>query len=456
MATRQRNTVLESLVREAGCPHEAVTARINALGRPQLQLTYGRAALSQWIAGHFPPPEVRELAARVLSAKLGRAVTAAQIWPDTLAQQALTFPAAPADSVKLLDALARGDVDRRDLVIAAGYTGAAAVLPTWGWLVGSDDDLTTANGLRRIGSRDVRRIHSVLARFDVIDHARGGGRGRLAVARYLNRRVIPLLEGHYSERVGRDLFAAAALVARKAGLMAADDGLPGLAQRYWIQALRMAKASGDRALGAHVLVSMSHQAIDLGQSEVAAELARAADVGTGGNAPAALRAKISIMHARALTRRFQRDGQQDRVGQRAAMTHIDATTDAFASQHGPGERWWLSNVTAAYLDGQTAHCHLELGRVGLAERHAVAALDSHSARHVRRRVMGGLLLAAVHATGGEPEHACDLANAALSGAGDLRSTRANRELGRLRLALHRHRRNPHVAQFLDDTREDTP
>jgi hypothetical protein len=43
----------------------------------------------------------------------------------------------------------------------------------------------------------------------------------------------------------------------------------GLAQRYYIQSLWLAKAGGARALGAHVLADMSIQAYDLGQARVA-------------------------------------------------------------------------------------------------------------------------------------------------------------------------------------------
>ncbi|MGC5022192.1 hypothetical protein [Micromonospora sp. DT47] len=47
-------------------------------------------------------------------------------------------------------------------------------------------------------------------------------------------------------------------------LMAYDDGEHGLAQRYLIQALRLAQASNSTALGAYVLAGMSDQANLLG------------------------------------------------------------------------------------------------------------------------------------------------------------------------------------------------
>ena len=60
--------------------------------------------------------------------------------------------------------------------------------------------------------------------------------------------------------------------------------MPGsaLAQRYFVQALALAQAGGDRLLGASILDAMSHQATYLGRFGEAANLARAARTGTQG------------------------------------------------------------------------------------------------------------------------------------------------------------------------------
>ena len=58
------------------------------------------------------------------------------------------------------------------------------------------------------------------------------------------------------------------------------------AQRYFIQALGLAKAAGDRLLGASILDAMSHQATYTGRFGEAANLARAARTGTSGIATA--------------------------------------------------------------------------------------------------------------------------------------------------------------------------
>ena len=91
-----------------------------------------------------------------------------------------------------------------------------------------------------------------------LDHRFGSGHVRPVVVHYLNSVVSGLLAGSYREAVGRELFAAVARLTELAGYMAVDTGQPGLAQRYYIQALRLAQAAGDRGYGGYVLAA-SHE-----------------------------------------------------------------------------------------------------------------------------------------------------------------------------------------------------
>lgn len=81
---------------------------------------------------------------------------------------------------------------------------------------------------------------------------------------YVNQVVLPLLHGSYDNTIGRQLMAAAARLCGLCAFMSFDCGQQGLAQRYFIQALRLAQAGGNRALGAHILADMSMQAHHVG------------------------------------------------------------------------------------------------------------------------------------------------------------------------------------------------
>ena len=140
--------------------------------------------------------------------------------------------------------------------------------------------------------------------------------------------------------------------------MAVDTGQPGLAQRYYIQALRLAQAAGDRGYGGYVLAA-SH------------EPSRRRSSATRGRSPS----------SRA-PRRRARAGRSPRA--REAMFHAAEARghallgDARACQAvaGPGGRRagarrrrdagddpaWIAHFDQAYLADELAHCHRDLGQ----------------------------------------------------------------------------------------------
>ena len=68
----------------------------------------------------------------------------------------------------------------------------------------------------------------------------------------------------------------AAELAHLVGWMAYDGEQHGLAQRYLIQALGLARLAGDDALGAEILAAMSQQAVYVARPGQAVDLARVA------------------------------------------------------------------------------------------------------------------------------------------------------------------------------------
>src|SRR5215216_2352558 len=71
-------------------------------------------------------------------------------------------------------------------------------------------------GVRHVGEADVDRIRVDTDTFGLMDQRHGGGHVRWMVVEYLRREVQPLLHGTYSDRVGRELFATAAMLTRRA------------------------------------------------------------------------------------------------------------------------------------------------------------------------------------------------------------------------------------------------
>lgn len=151
---------------------------------------------------------------------------------------------------------------------------------------------------RRVTTADIAALRSVGELFRTLDHAYGGGHARQALVSYLVHEAEPTLRGTYGEATGRRLFAAAADLTRLAGWTTYDIAAHGLAQRYFVQALRLAQAAGDRAYGAYVLVTMSRQAVYLGHGREAVQLARVAQQGVGSGRPPAVQAMLHSAEAR--------------------------------------------------------------------------------------------------------------------------------------------------------------
>ncbi|NEB83922.1 regulator, partial [Streptomyces anulatus] len=151
---------------------------------------------------------------------------------------------------------------------------------------------------QRVGGGDVAALRSVGELFRTLDHAYGGGHARQALVRYLEHEAEPMLRGTYGEATGRRLFAAVADLTRLAGWTSYDIAAHGLAQRYFVQALRLAQAAGDRGYGAYVLITMSRQAVYLGHGREAVQLARVAQQGVGSAAPPLVQALLHAVEAR--------------------------------------------------------------------------------------------------------------------------------------------------------------
>ncbi|MCI0689020.1 MAG: hypothetical protein L0Y54_17580 [Sporichthyaceae bacterium] len=441
--SRQRNERLLDLVAQTGSSYEALMAHLRELARSRGQeLGYGQSALAQWVAGHVPPPNVQRLFAQVLSAKLGRRVHPADVWLDALVERLLEFSGDVDEAVRLVTELWRHDVRRREFLRGTVDT-ALMVTPVFGWLITPVPETVSHAGIRRVGAADVRRLYTALERFGHADHHHGGGQLRESLVRYLHTRVTPLLNGRYSDRVGRELFRVAALLTRKAAMGAYDSGRHGLAQAYFTQALRLAHAASDPTLGAHVLASMSHHTLDLNRPADAVQIARAAAVGARRAAPAAILAKIAVLEARGHARLGDWVGC-DRQLVAAAKLRERLTTETLDTA-------WPASVSAAYLDGQTAACYLDLDRADLAIRYASAALASYPAHQVRRRAMSSANLALAHARNRDLDAAANIGFDAVRLADQLDSARTRASLRALRLTLTPFASTGTVRDFLERT-----
>jgi hypothetical protein len=256
---------------------------------------------------------------------------------------------------------------------------------------------------------------------------------------YLNSVVSGLLAGSYREQVGRDLFAAVSRLTELAGYMAVDTGQPGLAQRYYIQALRLAQAAGDRGYGGYILAAgMSHLAASLGNPREIAQLARAAQEGARGQVTPTVEAMFYAAEARGHALLGDARSFSAVAGLAVeAMDHSDPARDPS----------WIAHFDHAYLADELAHCHRDLGQAVPAARRAEEALAAHPASRARRRAIDLLLLADAQAQQRDLDRACHTGAEAVVLLSGLRSNRGVEYLEDFRRRLAPFTAEPVVRAF---------
>ncbi|MEU0132670.1 regulator [Streptomyces sp. NPDC006296] len=269
---------------------------------------------------------------------------------------------------------------------------------------------------QRVGSGDVAALRSVGELFRTLDNAYGGGHARQALVRYLEHEAEPMLRGSYGEAIGRRLFSAAADLTRLAGWTSYDIAAHGLAQRYFVQALRLAQAAGDRAYGAFVLVTMSRQAVYLGHGREAVQLARVAQQGIGPSAPPVVLALLHSAEAR---------GHGVLGESRACVAALVRAERALGiSRPGDDVPHWAGYFDEAQLADEFGHCHRDLQQYRVAAQHAERSLQLRAPAYARSRLFCRVVLASARLGLGELDQACRLGAEAAQQAAEMRSVRA--------------------------------
>ncbi|OEJ59486.1 transcriptional regulator [Streptomyces agglomeratus] len=447
LVARQPNERLQALIQEAGCSNAGLARRVNMCGAEHgLDLRYDKTSVARWLRGQQPRGRAPGIIAEAIGRKLGRTVTIDEIGmangKNLASGIGLQFSPTVPGAIEQVCELWRSDVGRRDFLSGSTVAASALVEPSRDWLItGADNQVARTAGGGRVGASDVGAVRATTEALVELDHRYGSGHVRPIVVHYLNSVVSGLLSGSYRESVGRDLFAAVARLTELAGYMAVDTGQPGLAQRYYIQALRLAQAAGDRGYGGDVLAaSMSHLAAQLGNPREIAQLARAAQEGARGQVTP--RAEAMFCAAEARGHALMGDARACNQMAGKALGAMERTGEGSGD-----DPTWIAHFDHAYLSDELAHCHRDLGQGQAAARRAQDALDGHPPSRARRRAIGLVVLATAQIQQREVEQACHTGTRAVELLGTLRSNRGAEYLEDFQQRLAPFRDEPAVREF---------
>ncbi len=418
---RQPNAQLGEVMRRAGCSNTSLASRVQAVAREHgTELRCTHVDVRRWLDGVTPRPATALHIAVALSRKAGTRVTADDIGMGSSGASAtlesgLDYPEDGTLAGQRLLGLTRRELAGDLAALEAVVVPAAWPTPMLKWLLSRPEPMHVHGAGRiKVGESDVAAVRATAQMFMTMDFQFGGGHARAALAQYFANDVCPLLDGRYTEQVGRKLYSAAAEVAQLLGWTAYDTGRHGLAQSYLIQALKLAQEAGDRMMGGRLLANMSHQATYLGNFEQAVQLARAAQEGARNAASATTMAMFLAMEARAHA------GNRDD----AACSQALREAELFYDKSDPAEDpEWIRYFDAAELAGEGAHCFRDLRSPRSTQEFVARAIELTDPAYVRTLAFIRLVHAASFVQQREPGQAVAVARDAIELAGSLKSQR---------------------------------
>ncbi|WP_198668659.1 tetratricopeptide repeat protein [Streptomyces triticisoli] len=273
MAKREPNVALGRLLTESRWTHRQFARAVNRIGTETgTLLRYDESAVSHWLGGTVPREAVRVCILEALSRRLGRPVTHAEAGLPVPRDHSPTA----ADTVEGLIDLGRQDMDpSRRSVLGVGLFSVALTIPGWPDVIGRVEAVQSGRA-SRIGMNEVDIVTAMTERVSEIDDQFGGRHARPMAATFMVNTVASYLRADAPENVRKAMLSAASDLLYLTGYMAVDEGLHGLAQRYYVKALELAGAAEDHLTYCTTLRGMSVQAVDLRHGTKAMELADAA------------------------------------------------------------------------------------------------------------------------------------------------------------------------------------
>ncbi|MFG3495840.1 hypothetical protein [Streptomyces sp. NPDC047928] len=268
---RTPNASLAALMAEAGWGNGQFARAVNrTAAEAGASLHYGASTVTYWLKGALPKEAARPFIVEALARRIGRPVTRTEAG----------FPGDSASEADDLADIARGDMDpSRRGVLSAGLYSAALMIPQYSDLgdhVESAGKEVRAGRTVRVGAAEVATVRTMTDHVAHILDDLGGGHARPMAAAFLANTVLTWLDADATSKVRDDMMAAAADFVYLTGWMAMYERAHGLGQRYFVQALGLAKDARDHVTYCRTLRGMALQASNLGYGPRALEFADSA------------------------------------------------------------------------------------------------------------------------------------------------------------------------------------
>jgi transcriptional regulator with XRE-family HTH domain len=443
----------------------ALADRRKAVGHTQEQLAallgVERSTVVRWEAGETEPlPWCRPKLAEALGISLN-ALHDLLAEPEDLQRQpgdalSLLGDVTSAQIGTLMELFAAMDIASRrevlqELVI---MSGAILLQPVRRWLAQALAVVPLVSPAS-VSDNALDALERATMLFRRWDASSVGGLRRKAVVGQLNAVAESLREVH-SPEVNRRLFRIMAELAQLAGWMAYDQGLPGVAQRYYLLGLSACQEARSPVLGAKILGDMTQLSTAYCHYEDSLDLARTALYILPRHDDALVRTELLGLESRA----------HAHLGNESAATRAaEACVEVWQEAQGEVAPDWLHYIDQAEVDCLAANAYTELalnaddaGQAVVyaewAERHTLSARESRAQGYDRSRILDEIRLAKVRLAQHDVAESVVVAQTAVELAAPTSSTVVCDWLLRFHGELTaRYPCNAHVVPFSEELRE---
>ncbi|WP_432824747.1 hypothetical protein [Dactylosporangium sp. CA-092794] len=437
----------------------AINTRLSSQGRDRLRLD--PTAGYSWIQRGFRPrPPIPDVAAAVLTDRLGFTVTVEQLWPGRGPAHGGRSAATGLDTVTHLDDLVRelselattSPTPRSPVDDASGADLTAAVLDQ---LHGAVLVARNRAGHEHVLPEQVGLIEAHVSALRRLDDRHGGGALSLRYVTAELRNIVDLVEyANYDLATGRRLLTIVADLAQLLGWLHFDSSRYGSAERYLLLSVGVCRALDAHDRAANAIGMLSYVSAFAGHGPEAVRLAEAAT--------AECRTSDPILRARLLGREATAaaaDGDLARF--RRCADGAAELLERGRAQAGPSFLYYLSPMQLAAEAGQglvvlaertsTSRDRLLSEGIGLladSVARMTALRDESGPTYARSGVLHTSFLAQAHLRRGDLAEAVDALRSGIGLLPIVQSPRGRNYLRQLRPALARRSRSPIVAEFL--------
>jgi hypothetical protein len=212
---KEPNRALVRVVAQAGMSNTGLASRVRVEAKRRgIDASPDHVSVKRWLDGTRPHDDTIRCIAAILSAKLGREVSFAEIGyevkpqrsQDDVVEDGARYAAEAARAVELLDTLTGADMADSPEVMRSDWVSETAPSVITGYLFSSPTWQDGQGSLIAANGAAAERIRAFTRHLMDLDFKFGGGHVRRVLLFYFRSEIVPLLREPHQDPIRREIF----------------------------------------------------------------------------------------------------------------------------------------------------------------------------------------------------------------------------------------------------------